>query len=38
LRDLLDEYKGFEKITSDFSFGGKSTIEKDVGVLLTTLH
>lgn len=38
MRDLLDNYPDFEKITTDYLFGGKTTLEKDVSVLLTTLH
>lgn len=37
LRDLLDNYEGYTKITTDYLFAGK-TIEKDVNILLSTLH
>jgi ATP-dependent RNA helicase DDX19/DBP5 len=37
LRDILDNYEGYQKVTTDYLFGGKSEIAKNVQILLCTI-
>jgi hypothetical protein len=37
MRDLLDNYEGYNSVTSDFIFGGKPQPAENTQVLLTTI-